>query len=138
VLSVLRANKLFKNLHKQVYRHYQVSNGKPLMTYRKQDSNLRPRVMSPTSQPLLYPASLVFACVNVKRRKLAAGGGFELPIVPFGVGLCSALMGLLSMEWWYFCPMLSSSNCSSQSVLLSVLLSLVVARWGMWVASEQQ
>jgi hypothetical protein len=107
VLSILRANKLFKNLHKQVYRHYQVSNGKPLMTYRKQDSNLRPRVMSPTSQPLLYPASLVFACVNVKRRKLAAGGGFELPIVPFGVGLSSALMGLLSMEWRYFCPMLS-------------------------------
>lgn len=56
-------------------------------------------------------------------------GRFELPMVPFGVGLCSALMGLLSMEWWYFCPMLSSSHSSSLSVLLSVLLSLVVARW---------
>src|SRR6266536_3549716 len=55
--------------------------------------------------------------------------GFELPIVPFGVGLSSALMGLLRMEWRYFCPMLSSSYCSSLSVLLSVLLSLVVARW---------
>jgi hypothetical protein len=30
VLSILRVNKLFENLHKQVYRHYQVSNGKAI------------------------------------------------------------------------------------------------------------
>ena len=62
-------------------------------------------------------------------------GRFELPIVPFEGGLRSALMGLLSMERWYFCPMLSSSHCSSLSVLLSVLLSLVVARCGFSLVS---
>ena len=44
-------------------------------------------------------------------------------------------LALLSMEWWYFCPMLSRSHCSSLSVLLSVLLSLVVARWGFSLVS---
>lgn len=79
-----------------------------------------------------WACSLVFAGVL---HALISVRGFELPIVPFGAGLCSALMGLLSMEWWYFCPMLSSFHCSSLSILLSVLVSLVVGRWGFSLVS---